>query len=87
MNGFSRGGSGAAVEEKRLKVAVWLLSMALNGMLSFRVMEILPPMLASVVWAVAGVMTMVGISAFFSYRDPIADAAGSYPPPETLAHQ
>ncbi|CAA6672770.1 unnamed protein product [Spirodela intermedia] len=74
-------GATATAEENRLKFSVWLLSLVLNGMFSFRVAEMLPPALAAVVWMVAGATTLAGIYVFFIYREPLADAAGSSPLP------
>ncbi|CAA6672771.1 unnamed protein product [Spirodela intermedia] len=49
LDRLPRGGDASVVtEEKWLKFAVWLLSLVLNGMFSFRVAEMLPPALAAV---------------------------------------
>ncbi|CAA7409992.1 unnamed protein product [Spirodela intermedia] len=91
LDGLPRGGAGAGTtaEEKRLKFAVWLLSLILNGMFAFRVAEMLPPALAAVVWMVAGATALAGVYTFFIYREPLPDAIGSSLPSstaETLAH-
>ncbi|URE48922.1 hypothetical protein MUK42_25730 [Musa troglodytarum] len=56
-------------KKERVKATVWALASALNLALAWRVAEIMPPMLAVVVWLMAGLVTLGGFYGLFLYRD------------------
>ncbi|CAL9102045.1 unnamed protein product [Musa textilis] len=71
-------------KKERLKATVWALASALNLALAWRVAEIMPPMLAVVVWLMAGLVTLGGFYGlklacvctlyFFVFAETMADS-------------
>ena len=72
LDNIPRGKAKKEAEEKRLKLAVFVLCLFLNAIFSYRVGGLLPLQLAVIVWAVAGVTAIAGCCMYFCYSDDSA---------------
>ncbi|XP_010932905.1 uncharacterized protein [Elaeis guineensis] len=62
-----------AEKRERLKVAIWVLSTALNLTFAWRVAGIMPLALAVVIWAMSGFLAVAGFYGLFIYKDGNGD--------------
>lgn len=69
----------AAIKRERLKLAIWLLAMALNTLFSYRVTSVIDStIMSAIVWGIAAVTTVVGCYLmFFTPQTSDASAAAS----------
>lgn len=56
-------------KRKRLKVAIWVLTTALNLALAWRVADVMPWALAVAAWSMAAFVAVVGFYVFFIHED------------------
>ncbi|WOL09162.1 hypothetical protein Cni_G17915 [Canna indica] len=68
--------------KERLKAAVWALGSALELALTWRVAEIMPPVIAIVVWLMATLVVVGGFYGLFIHRDVGSDAKSTQLSPE-----
>ncbi|WOL09159.1 hypothetical protein Cni_G17912 [Canna indica] len=70
MNRFEKLGEDAPAERREwLKAAVWLLATVLSLAFAWRVAQVMPPLLAAVVWGMTGSVAVGGFYGLFIYSD------------------